>query len=254
MLLEGKIALVTGGGQGMGAGIVRSLIREGAKVGILDVVRGPGEQLAEEITAAGGTARFWQLDVTDLAAFIDVANDIATQWGGIDILVNNAGVVAPPGPFMDMDPAHWEGMIAVDFKGVLHGVRAAVPHLQKSNAPAIINIGSDSAKFGEPGVAVYTGCKGAVNSVSKSLAKELSHIGIRVNVIMPGLIQTPMIDLARSTPEGKAMIDATVRTIPLDRLGETREIGDVVVFLASEMSSYMTGQTISVNGGMLMIG
>jgi NAD(P)-dependent dehydrogenase (short-subunit alcohol dehydrogenase family) len=126
--------------------------------------------------------------------------------------------------------------------------------MQRAGGGAIVNIGSDSARFGEPGIAVYSGAKGAVNSITKSLAKELAPVGIRVNVVTPGIIDTPMINLARSTDAGRAMIDATVSTIPLKRMGTTREVGDVVVFLASEMSSYLTGQSISVNGGMLMVG
>ncbi|MFF0501935.1 SDR family NAD(P)-dependent oxidoreductase [Nocardia aobensis] len=254
MLLKDKVALVTGGGQGIGAGIARCLVREGAKVAVLDRATGPAKELVAEINSSGGSAESWEVDVTDYAAFDAVVDEIDKTWGSIDVLVNNAGVVVPPGPFMDSDPADWDHTLGVDFKGVLHGVKACVPRMQRAGGGAIVNIGSDSARFGEPGIAVYAGAKGAVNSVSKSLAKELASSGIRVNVITPGIIETPMIDLARSTPDGRAMIDATVATIPLSRMGTPREVGDVVVFLASELSSYLTGQSISVNGGMLMFG
>lgn len=254
MLLEGKVALVTGGGQGIGAGIARCLTREGAKVAILDRASDPAKALTEEISASGGMAETWQVDVTDYAALDATVDQVEKTWGAIDILVNNAGVVVPPGPFIDSDPSDWDHTLDVDFKGVLHGVKACVPRMQRAGGGAIVNIGSDSARFGEPGIAVYSGAKGAVNSITKSLAKELAPAGIRVNVITPGIIDTPMIDLARSTDDGRAMIDATVSTIPLKRIGTTREVGDVVVFLASEMSSYLTGQSISVNGGMLMVG
>jgi 2-hydroxycyclohexanecarboxyl-CoA dehydrogenase len=254
VLLKDKVALVTGGGQGIGAGIASCLAREGAKVAILDLAPGPAKKLADDISASAGTARSWELDVTDLAAFKAVVQDVEQVWGSIDVLVNNAGVVIPPGPFMDSDPADWDHLLDVDFKGVLNGVKACVPWMQRAGGGAIVNIGSDSARFGEPGIAVYAGAKGAVNSISKSLAKELAPAGIRVNVITPGIIETPMIDLARSTPAGRAMIDATIATIPLQRMGTPREVGDVVVFLASEQSSYLTGQSISVNGGMLMFG
>lgn len=254
MLLEGKVALVTGGGQGIGAGIAGCLAREGAKVAILDRVSDPAKALADGIMSSGGTAETWQVDVTDYAALDATVDQVEKTWGSIDVLVNNAGVVVPPGPFIDSDPADWDHIIDVDFKGVLHGVKACVPRMQRAGGGAIVNIGSDSARFGEPGIAVYSAAKGAVNSITKSLAKELALAGIRINVITPGIIDTPMIDLARSTDAGRAMIDATVATIPLKRMGSTREVGDVVVFLASEMSSYLTGQTISVNGGMLMFG
>ncbi len=254
MSLKNKVALVTGGAQGIGAGIVRCLAQQGAKVAILDLVTEPGEALIGDIEKSGGTVRSWQLDVTDSASFASVVGEVETAWGSIDILVNNAGVVAPPGPFMDSDPADWDRILDVDFKGVLNGVKACVPSMKRSGGGAIVNIGSDSARFGEPGIAVYAGAKGAVNSISKSLAKELASSNIRVNVITPGIIETPMIDLARSTPDGRAMIDATVATIPMKRMGTPREVGDVVVFLAGDQSSYLTGQAISVNGGMLMIG
>ena len=254
MLLEGKVALVTGGGQGIGAGIARCLAREGAKVAILDCVSDPAKALADEIMSSGGTAETWQVDVTDYAALDATVERVEKTWGSIDVLVNNAGVVVPPGPFVDSDPADWDHTIDVDFKGVLHGVKACVPRMRRAGGGAIVNIGSDSARFGEPGIAVYSAAKGAVNSITKSLAKELAPAGIRINVVTPGIIDTPMIDLARSTDAGRAMIDATVATIPLKRMGSTREVGDVVVFLASEMSSYLTGQSISVNGGMLMFG
>lgn len=254
MLLEGKVALVTGGGQGIGAGIARCLAREGARVAILDRVSDPAKALADEIMSSGGTAEAWQVDVTDYAGLDATVEQVEKTWGSIDVLVNNAGVVVPPGPFVDSDPADWDHTIDVDLKGVLHGVKACVPRMRRAGGGAIVNIGSDSARFGEPGIAVYSAAKGAVNSVTKSLAKELAPAGIRINVITPGIIDTPMIDLARSTDAGRAMIDATVATIPLKRMGSTREVGDVVVFLASEMSSYLTGQSISVNGGMLMFG
>ncbi|MFF2027252.1 SDR family NAD(P)-dependent oxidoreductase, partial [Streptomyces sp. NPDC058171] len=144
MLLKNKVALVTGGGQGIGAGIAWSLVREGAKVAILDRATGPAKELVDEINSSGGTADSWQVDVTDYAALNDVVGEVDKAWGSIDVLVNNAGVVVPPGPFMDSDPADWDHILDVDFKGVLHGVKACVPRMLRAGGGAIVNIGSDS--------------------------------------------------------------------------------------------------------------
>lgn len=157
MLLEGKVALVTGGGQGIGAGIVRCLARERANVAILDRSADPAKTLAAEINTSGGTAETWQVDVTDYAALDATVDQIEKTWGSIDVLVNNAGVVVPPGPFIDSDPADWDHTLDVDFKGVLHGVKACVPRMQRAGGGAIVNIGSDSARFGEPGRLIHNG-------------------------------------------------------------------------------------------------
>lgn len=254
MSLEGKVAVVTGGGQGIGAGIVRCLAKAGAKVAILDLVQEKAAALAAELGGQGHTVRVWLADVSNYEAFDKALKAVATEWGRIDVLVNNAGMVAPPASFVDTDPKDWDRMIDVDFKGVLNGVKASVPHMKLVGGGAIINIASDTARFGEPGVAVYSGCKGAVNAVSKSLAKELARANVRVNVISPGLIDTPIIEVARSTPEGRKMISDTEKTIPLGKMGEPEDVGNLTVFLASDQSKYITGQTISVNGGMIMFG
>ncbi|SCW94444.1 2-hydroxycyclohexanecarboxyl-CoA dehydrogenase [Sphingobium faniae] len=254
MLLKGKVVVVTGGGQGIGQGIVECAARDGARVAILDIRTERAKDLAKQLAARSLEVAVWQADVADAASFGEAIGNVAAKWGRIDALVNNAGVVAPPGSFMDGDPATWDHMIDVDYKGVLNGIRAAVPHLQRAGGGAIVNIGSDSARFGEVGIAVYSGCKGAVNSVSKSLAKELASARIRINVIAPGLIDTPIMDVARSTPEGAKMIEDTQKTIPLGKLGVPEDIGNLASFLVSDRASYITGQTISVNGGMIMFG
>jgi NAD(P)-dependent dehydrogenase (short-subunit alcohol dehydrogenase family) len=254
MSVEGKVAIITGGGQGIGAGIVECFAKAGAKVAIFELVEDKANALASTLSALGHTVKVWLADVSDYAAFAQAVDDVVKEWGRVDVLVNNAGMVAPPARFIDTEPAEWERMINVDFKGVLNGVKACAPHMERMGSGAIINIASDTARFGEPGVAVYSGCKGAVNSASKSLAKELAKSNIRVNVISPGLISTPIIDFARSTPEGEKMIADTEKTIPLGRMGQPKDIGNLSVFLASDQASYMTGQTISVNGGMIMFG
>ena len=254
MSLEGKVAVVTGGGQGIGAGIVACLAKAGAKVAILDLVEKNAAVLAASLEAQGHTVTAWVADVSDYRAFAQAVDAVASEWGRVDVLVNNAGMVAPPALFVDTDPESWNRMIDVDFKGVLNGVKASVPHMKRTGGGAIVNIASDTARFGEPGVAVYSGCKGAVISVSKTLAKELAASNIRINVISPGLINTPIMDVARSTPEGRKMISDTEKTIPQGKMGEPEDVGNLAVFLASELAKYITGQTVSVNGGLIMLG
>lgn len=254
MSLKDKVAIVTGGGQGIGAAIVQCLAQAGARVAILDVVEPKAAALAAQLCEQGHQVKLWLADVSQYTDFARAVEAIAEEWGRVDVLVNNAGMVAPPARFIDTDPKDWERMIDVDFKGVLNGIKASVPHMLRVGGGAIVNIASDTARFGEPGVAVYSGCKGAVNSVSKTVAKELASMKIRVNVVSPGLINTPIMDVARSTPEGRKMISDTEKTIPMGQMGEPEDVGNLVVFLAGHEAKYITGQTISVNGGMIMFG
>lgn len=254
MFLKDKVAIVTGGGQGIGAAIVQCLAQAGARVAILDVVEPKAAALAAQLREQGHQVKLWLADVSQYGDFAKAVDAVAAEWGRVDVLVNNAGMVAPPARFIDTDPQDWDRMIDVDFKGVLNGMKASVPHMLRVGGGAIVNIASDTARFGEPGVAVYSGCKGAVNSVSKTVAKELASMKIRVNVVSPGLINTPIMDVARSTPEGRKMISDTEKTIPMGQMGEPVDVGNLVVFLAGSEAKYITGQTISVNGGMIMFG
>lgn len=253
-MIDGKVALVTGGGQGIGAGITRCLTRDGASVAILDIVVDKAEELAAELRDKGCRVSVWQADISDFASFQRAVEGVFELEGRIDILVNNAGIVAAPTAFLDSKFEDWERIIDVDFKGALFGVKLCAPCMMRQGGGAIINIGSDSSRFGEPGIVVYSGAKGAINSASKGLAKELAPHNIRVNVVSPGLIHTAIIELARSTPEGCAMVDATTKTIPLGAMGQPIDVGNMVSFLAGDGAAYITGQTFSVNGGMLMIG
>lgn len=254
MSLEAKVVIVTGGAQGIGAAIVECFVKVGAKVAILDVAQEKARAHAQHVDKDGRAAKVWQADVSDYGSFATAIDAVAAEWGRVDVLVNNAGMVAPPAPLIETEPNDWNRMIDVDFKGVLNGVKAAVPHMKRAGGGAIVNIASDTARFGEPGVAVYSGCKGAVNGVSKTLAKELAPFNIRVNVVSPGLIDTPIMDVARSTPEGRKMISDTEKTIPLGKMGEPEDVGHLTVFLSSSQAKYITGQTISVNGGLIMFG
>lgn len=253
-MLNDKVAIVTGGGRGIGAGITQCLARDGAHVVILDIVVDEAEKLAAQLAAEGFHVSVQQADVSSFSSFERAVEAVFDAEGRIDILVNNAGIVAAPTAFLDSDPDDWERIIDVDLKGVLIGVKLCAPYMIKQGSGVIINIGSDSARFGEPGIVVYSGAKGAVNSASKGLAKELAPHNIRVNVISPGLIHTAIIDVACSTPQGRAMVEATTKIIPLGKMGQPIDVGHMVSFLAADTASYITGQTFSVNGGMLMIG
>jgi NAD(P)-dependent dehydrogenase (short-subunit alcohol dehydrogenase family) len=223
-------------------------------VAIVDIVVDKAEDLAAQLRVEGFQVSVWQADISDFASFQKAVEGVFDSEGRIDILVNNAGIVAAPTGFLDSKFEDWEKIIDVDFKGSLFGVKLCAPYMIQQGGGAIINIGSDSARFGEPGIVVYSGAKGAINSASKGLAKELAPHNIRVNVVSPGLIHTAIIDLARSTPEGRAMVDATTKMIPMGAMGQPIDVGNIVAFLAGDGAAYITGQTFSVNGGMLMIG
>lgn len=254
MILDGKTAIVTGGAQGIGAGVVECLASEGARVVIFDIQEAPAKLLARALDPVGDRLRAHYVDITNYPQIAAAIDQVAEEWDRIDVLINNAGIVTPPSAFADSDHGSWEKTISVDFVGVLNGVKACLPHMVNAGAGSIVNIASDTARFGEPHVAVYAGAKGAVNSFSKSLAKEVAAQGIRVNVISPGLIDTPIIDIARSTPAGAKMVADTEKTIPLGRFGQPSDVGHMAAFLASDRAGYITGQTFSVNGGLIMFG
>lgn len=249
MLLKDNVAIVTGGAQGIGKGIAECLAREGAKVVIFDLNEAGAAEVASEITKNGGKALSMKVDVTNYEMFSSAVDEVHSRWGSIDTLVNNAGILVQALPFMESTEDMWDKLIAADYKSVLYGIKICAKYMIAQNKGRIINIGSDAARHGEPAVAVYAGCKGAVNSSTKSLSKEFAKYNINVNVVSPGLIQTPIIEQAKSTPAGKAMIEATEKRIPLQRMGTPIEVGGAVAFLASDLATYITGQTLSVNGG-----
>lgn len=253
MKLKDKVAIVTGGGQGIGEGLAIRMAEEGAKVGILDINAETGGAVAEKIKGSGGEAVAKQADVTDYAATKKAVEDIHRQYGSIDILVNNAGKDIMK-PFLSSDETEWDELIRVDYKSFLVCTHICAKYMVEQNYGKIISISSDSARAGQMNECVYCGMKGALIASTKGLAREFARYNINVNCISPGIADTPLIDELKKTEKGEKIIAATVRMIPFRRIGTPREIGDLAVFFASEDSKYITGQVLSINGGQQMIG
>ncbi|RUN76537.1 SDR family oxidoreductase [Sphingomonas sp. TF3] len=236
----GRVAIVTGGGAGIGEAIVRRLVAEGARVAFCDIDGAAGARLARDL---GDAVTFRELDVADgdgLTAFIEHA---AAQR--LDILCNNAGITEP-GSTRDIDLATWRRVMAVDVEAVFLGCRAAIPHLRRSDRAAIVNTASLAGLGGYAGMAAYSTAKGAIVNYTRSLAIDCAADGIRVNAICPGLVRTPMTSVHRSDPAREARM---MSTIPLGRVAEPHEVASVVAFLASDDASYVTGCALPVDGG-----
>jgi 2-hydroxycyclohexanecarboxyl-CoA dehydrogenase len=247
--LKDKVAIVTGGGQGIGRGIALRLAEEGCKVAIFDMNAGAGA----ETQALAGAAQMltYKVDVTDYAGIKIAVDAVETDLGPIWALVNNAGWDLPKN-FLQTDKALWDKIIAINLYGPLNTHHVVAPLMVARGGGRIINIASDAARVGTSTEAVYSACKGGVISFTKSVARERNNV--LLNVVCPGPTNTPM--MAGVLGEGEAALkwkDAMVRGIPLRRMGEPEDYGGMVAFLASDDASFMTGQTISVAGGMNMI-
>lgn len=253
MKLKDKVAIVTGGGQGIGEGIALRLGEEGAKVGILDLNPETAGDVVEKIKGAGGEGAAKQVDVTDYAATKTAVDEIHQQFGSIDILVNNAGMDVMK-PFLETDEELWDKLIRVDYKSFLIATHICAKYMVEQKSGKIISISSDSARAGQMNECLYCGTKGAIITSSKGLAREFARYNINVNVISPGICDTPLIQELQKTERGEKIIAATTKMIPFRRIGQPSEIGDLAVFFASEESKYITGQVMSINGGQQMIG
>ena len=252
MKLSGKTALVTGAGRGIGRAIALGLASEGAQVAVLDVVKDSAEAVRREIEALGGKALALAADVTRRAEVEHAVADAVAQWGQLDILVNNAGWDKLE-PFLESEEETWDRIIAINFKGALYLSKAALPHMVARGAGKVINIASDAGRVGSMGEAVYAGTKGAIIAFSKTLAREMARHHITVNVVCPGLTETPLLQgMRRQSPRTERVIDAVTRAIPLGRVGQPDDVAGAVLYLASPAVDYVTGQTLSVSGGLTM--
>jgi 3alpha(or 20beta)-hydroxysteroid dehydrogenase len=236
--LEGKIAIVSGGARGMGASHCRTMVAEGAQVVIGDVLEEEGTTLAKEL---GDAARFVPLDVTDEAAWTHVVAHTAETFGPPSVLVNNAGIVRI-GLIPDTSKEDFEAVLAVNLVGVWLGMRAVGPAMMHAAGGSIINVSSTAGLAGYPGISAYVASKWGVRGITKSAALEFGTRGVRVNSIHPGAIETPMVAAAH--------VSATLWAgQPIPRIGQPGEVSALVVFLASDESSYCTGHEFVVDGG-----
>jgi len=251
--LTNKVAIVTGGARGIGKGISVTMAKQGAKVAIADLLEEEAKKTAEEIEKLGGKAIAVKTDVTDLEQVKQTVAKVKETFGPIDILVNNAGWDRIT-PFIKTTPDFWEKVIAINYRGVINFVYAVIPDMMERNSGRIISIASDAARVGSTGEAVYSGAKGAIISFSKTMARELARNNITVNVICPGPTPTPLVEEMKESDEfAKKILSGMEKYIPLRRLGTPEDIAYAVVFFASDEASFITGQTLSVSGGLTMV-
>lgn len=250
MALSGKVAIVTGGALGIGRAICRRLAREGAAVAILDLNLEAAEQLAAELEAGGAVACARRCDVTKYAEAREAVASAAATLGPPDILINNAGVDRQK-LFLESDESLWDWMIAVNYKGFLNVTHVTLPYMVERKQGCIVNLGSDAGRIGNAREVVYSGTKAAVMGSTKALALEFARYNIRVNAVAPGPIQHT--ELLEGLFEGEVG-EKIARLVPMRRLGTPEEVAAVVAFFCSEDARYLTGQILSIDGGLTMIG
>lgn len=253
MKLSGKTALVAGGGRGIGRSIALALAREGAWTAVVDLLVENAEAVRDEIQAQGVKAIACQVDLTKRLEVERMVETILRQFGQIDILVNSAGWDRLE-PFIESNEETWERILAINFKSVLYTTKAVLPHMIARGSGKIVNISSDAGRVGSSWEAVYSGAKGAVIAFSKSLAREVARHKIHVNVVCPGLTDTPLLDAVRSQSEQtEKIVDAVIKATPFRRVAKPEEIAEAVFFLVSSGADFITGQTLSVSGGLTMM-
>lgn len=247
--VEGKVAIITGAASGLGAESARRLAREGAAVVLTDMQAEAGQAVADEIQAAGGRAVFLLHDVTDEARWAEVVAHAVERFGRLDVLVNSAGVGGGE-PILEATLEGWRRVVGINLDGTFLGVRHAAPVMAAAGRGSIVNLSSILGKVGMPGAAAYCASKGGVALMTKAVALELAPMGVRVNSVHPGFIETPMVtNSLRDSGNENEMRDMIVSRHAMGRLGVPREIADAIVFLASDESSFMTGAELVVDGG-----
>ncbi|HEY4888197.1 MAG TPA: SDR family NAD(P)-dependent oxidoreductase [Candidatus Dormibacteraeota bacterium] len=244
---DDQVAIVTGAASGIGKATAIRLAGEGAAVVIADVNGEGAGAVAGSILEGGGRALALQVDVTDAPGVRAMTERAIDAFGKVDILVSNAGWDRAA-PFADTDEELWDRVIAINYRGHLAVCHAALPYMRERGGGRIVTVASDAGRVGSSGEAVYSGAKGAVIAFTKALAREVARYGINVNCVAPGLVDTPLL---AEMPE--KLIAAIVRSIPLRRTGVPDEIAAAICFFASPDAAYITGQTLSVNGGLAML-
>lgn len=248
--LTGKAALVTGGALGIGRTTCLRLAGEGARVAVTDTRDADGRDVVTAITAAGGAAGFWHLDVSDESSVRGAVEDIVQAFGGLDILVNNAGISGPNKPTHEITEAEWDHLMAVNVKGVFFCTKHVVPTMMRARSGSIINLSSIYGLVGAPDVPPYHASKGAVREMSKTDAMIYARYGIRVNSVHPGFIWTPMVeDFTRAQGDAAAARSALDALHPLGHIGDPDDVAWGIVYLASDEARFVTGAELVIDGG-----
>jgi 2-hydroxycyclohexanecarboxyl-CoA dehydrogenase len=244
--LDGKIAVVTGAGQGIGQAIATKLAAEGASVVVTDL----NESTAKETAAGIGQAALGvQADVTSRESIRAMVDQVMARHGRIDVLVNNAGW-DKASPFVDSDPADWDRVIQINLYGVLNTSKAILPIMAAQGSGSVVNLASDAGRVGSSGEAVYSAAKGGIIAFSKATAREMARHQVNVNCVCPGPTDTAL--FASMGGDNPKLREALVKAIPFRRLADPADLANAVAFFASDEASYITGQTVSVSGGLTM--
>jgi 2-hydroxycyclohexanecarboxyl-CoA dehydrogenase len=248
--LREKVAIVTGAASGIGRAIALATGREGARVAALDLDGEGAAAVAREIAAAGGEAHAWPLDVADAARVTAVVGEVVSRWSTVHVLVNCAGWDTPM-PFVETTPEFWDKILAINLRGPIALTRAVLPAMIAQSYGKIVSIASDAGRVGSTGEAVYSAAKGGLIAFTKTIARETARHHINVNCVCPGPSDTPLFQKEFAGPSPK-LAESLKRVIPWGRLGTPADIAPAVVFLASDEAGYITGQTLSVSGGLTM--
>jgi 2-hydroxycyclohexanecarboxyl-CoA dehydrogenase len=252
--LKDKVVIVTGGGGGIGGATCRRLAEEGAKVAVVDIDLAAAERVAGAIAEAGGTARAFACDITDLAAVRAAVAATEEALGPVGVLVNNAGWDVFR-LFKDSTPEEWQRLIAINLVGALNMHHAVLPGMLARKAGRIVNIASDAARVGSSGEAVYAACKAGLLGFSKTLAREHARHGITVNVVCPGATNTALFaEYKKGAGNPEKLEEAFRRAVPMGRIGEPEDLPGAILFFASDDATFITGQVLSVSGGLTMAG
>ncbi len=249
-----KVAIVTGGGGGIGGATCRRLASEGAKVAVYDINEEAANSVVADIEKTGGIAAPFIIDLCDYNGVQKTVADTVERLGPISVLVNNAGWDKFT-PFMKSTPDFWQHLININLMTTLNMTHAVLPHMIDNGYGRVVNIASDAARVGSSGESVYAACKGGIVSFSKTLAREHSRQGITFNVVCPGVTETGMLEgFMESAGDPEKLRVAFTRAIPLGRLGQAEDLPGAISFLGSDDAAFVTGQVLSVSGGMTMAG
>ena len=243
-----QLAVVTGAASGIGRATASALAAQGARLIVADINAEAGERAAAELRAAGHEAEFLAVDLTDAASIAAFADAVQRKHGAVDVLVNAAGW-GRTAPFWEGTPEFWQQVVALNFVGPMTLTKALLPAMMERAQGKIVNVASDAGRVGSLGETVYSGAKGGLIAFTKALARETARYRINVNCVCPGPTDTP---LMAAVPD--KVKDALIKAIPLRRLAQPQEVADAIAFFAGAHSDYVTGQVLSVSGGLTMAG